>query len=197
MPESNNQYHHLFPSNTSTTEQFTSPKSGRKTFNLPPRNRSEHKDKLLRQMQEIKQDAVLLSKQRKTLGITAEDGIIITFNSDTNCDLKFESLEYSPSGIELLTVKKENEITTASVFVPEGKIKYFINKIEKYGTEDTAKGKPKNKDLIEGISEIRKATLQALWNDEPELFPEPGEIIWWEIWLRIGKNREEVFSCFL
>ncbi|MCG2776064.1 MAG: S8 family peptidase, partial [Desulfobacterales bacterium] len=106
---------------------------------------------------------------------------------------KFESLDYSPSGIELLAVKEFEASTYATVFVPEGKISYFIKKIEKYSTEETNTGKFKNKDLVESIAEIRKATLEGLWTDDRSFLPKEGESIWWEVWIRSGKSMLDFF----
>ncbi|RLI52922.1 MAG: hypothetical protein DRP09_16930 [Candidatus Thorarchaeota archaeon] len=194
MDDSLYRYPHILLPSTSTTERFTSPKSGpRQGIKTPLRDRQTHSKALLRQIDEVREAAEQLDRERKAWGIDAQDGICIQFKSDPEFDLKFESLDYSPSGIELLAVKEFESSIYATVFVPEGKISYFIKKIEKYSTEETEKGKFKNKDLVESIAEIRKATLESLWTDDRSFFPKEGEKIWWEVWIRSGKPMLDFF----
>lgn len=120
----------------------------------------------------------------------------MTFQSEPGFDLKFESLEFRRAGIELLSVKEAKRTKYASVFIPDGKLKYFIGKVEKYGSEETSKGEPKNRALIEGISKIRKATLAQLWADDEKLLPKSGETIWWEVWLRAGRGEDDILRFF-
>src|SRR3546814_8155786 len=44
--------------------------------------------------------------------------------------------------------------------------------------------RPKNQDLVDSISHIWLAALEALWTDDPRLYPEAGQAITWEVWLR-------------
>ena len=82
----------------------------------------------------------------------------------------------------------------ATVFVPEDKLAYFLNKISQYRDEETTPrspdkpANPRNKDLVESISAIKLAALRELWTDDPELFPKDDESIWWEVWLRHSRN---------
>src|SRR5262249_14347173 len=54
---------------------------------------------------------------------------------------------------------------------------------------------PKNQRLVDSISEISKAVLDALWTDEVSL-PRAGEPISWEVWLRTGADRETLLETF-
>ncbi len=87
--------------------------------------------------------------------------------------------------------------TFATVFVPEGKLHILTNKISDYLEKLTPKGKFKNKDLVESISEIHRAALEALWTDDPDALP-AGEqdAIWWEIWLRAGDDPQGTVDFF-
>lgn len=90
----------------------------------------------------------------------------------------------------MCSIKKVGEQTVATVFVPEGKLTYFLKRISEYRDEDSSPRspgkppKPKNKDLVESISAIKLAALRELWTDEPGRFPQGDERIWWEVWLR-------------
>ena len=103
-------------------------------------------------------------KEQKAFGIDAGNGIYIQFESEPGFDLKFESLEAIRSGIELLAVQKRGDKTFATVFVPEGKLDILTRKIADYldPEKNTIKGKPRNKVLVESISEIQKAALERI-----------------------------------
>lgn len=77
-----------------------------------------------------------------------------------------------------------------TVFIPEGKVAYFFSRIDEYATQDTDKCKPRHQKLIDSISEIRFAAVEAFWTDDPRLFPLPDQAIWWEVWLRSGTTQE-------
>ena len=91
--------------NSAQTEPYTPIPSRGKTFKLPPRNRQEHGQKLLRQFEQLRHEADRLVNEQKAYGIDAGNGIYIQFESDPGFELKFESLEVIRSGIELLAVQ--------------------------------------------------------------------------------------------
>ena len=183
-------HRHILLPDTSTTEKFTSPQGGGGKLKLPRRDRYRHHNLLLSQLDKASQELAQLKKLRKEAGIDQKVGITLTFQSEPNFDLNFESLEFRRSGIELLSVQKREGITYASVFIPDGKLKYFIKKVKKYGSEETQKGKFKNQPLVESISEIQKTKLDDLWTDARELIPKRGEKIWWEVWLKTEEIKE-------
>lgn len=119
-------------------------------------------------------------------------GIRVQFESPPNVALQLKSLGQASKGIEVLSVLQEETgegkakqvIERATVFVPDGQAGHFVKRFEKYAHETTKKGKRPNQDLVDRIASLRHATLRALWTDAPELFPGPGEPIWWEVWLR-------------
>ncbi len=196
MDDTRFKYRHILLSDTSTTEKFTWPGGGSSGRRIPVRDRLAHRNFLMDQLNMAGRDFEQLKNQRKATGIDEDVGITLTFQSEPDFELKFESLEFRPSGIELLSVQKRDRTTYASVFIPDGKLKHFVNKIEKYGSEETEKGKPKNQPLVESISAIRKATLDCLWTDDKKLFPQEGKSIWWEVWLRAGKDQNNIVNFF-
>ena len=177
---------HIFVRDTATTERYTRPSrgGGGNEIRLPARDRQQHAEKLLDQLAKIQEKESNVVSQQKAIGLDVGHGIYISFESEPDLDLKFESLEFQSSGIELCAIKQFECKTVATVFVPEGKLDLFLNKIIKYKDEDTEKGKPSNKNLVESISEIKLAVLEALWTDDPKLFPKTDHKIWWEVWLR-------------
>lgn len=176
---------HILIKDTVTTYMYTRPTGGSGSgLNLPQRNRQSHAEQLLNQLALIQEEESDAVSQQKAIGLDAGWGLYISFESEPDFDLKFESLEFQPSGIELCAIKQIEHKTIATVFVPEGKLTYFLKKISQYKDVNTPKDKPRNKDLIEGISVIKLAALEALWTDNPELFPVADDEIWWEVWLR-------------
>lgn len=191
-------YRHILLPNTATVERYISPKSGQRgPFKTPPRDRFRHSEHLLSQLEETRQEALQLSQERTAVGVKAEEGIYLSFKSEPGFDLRLDSLESTRPGIELLTVRKIDAREWATVFVPEGKLTYFIKKVEDYRDKLTGKIKnPLNQPLVDSISDIRKATLEGLWTDERQLFPALEENIWWEVWLRTGADEKITVDNF-
>lgn len=82
--------------------------------------------------------------------------------------MKLESVENKHAGIEVRAVRRTRQaedqpyVETATVFIPEGKVGHFLNRFQQYANENTAKGHPKNRELVDRIASIRRATLRAL-----------------------------------
>lgn len=195
---------HLLVRDTATTSRYTSPRDGRgPKLNLPPRNRAQHAEDLIRQIEQAQDQEASIIQDQKAFGLDAGNGIYISFESEPSFGLKFESLEFQRSGIELCSIKQIGEQTVATVFVPEGKLTYFLKKISQYRDEVTTPrspdkpANPKNKDLVESISAIKLAALRELWTDDAELFPQGNEAIWWEVWLRHSDNDKVDNEWFL
>jgi Subtilase family len=115
----------------------------------------------------------------------------VRFDSEPNFPLKFESLDLTNSGIELCSVRTLPDSTMqATVFVPDGRLELFLRKIVAYRDEDTTPrsergvARPKNRDLVESVSSIQLAVLEALWTEDLLPFPEQDTAITWEVWLR-------------
>lgn len=186
------QHPHLFIPTTAEAMRFTSPSSGpRERMNLPVRTRADHAENLLSKLETLSPQATARAEAQRALGLDDGLGIYLTFDSEPNFPLKFESLDLTRSGIELCLVKTlADNRTQATVFVPDGKLDLFLNRISAYRDENTRPGReggpthPKNQDLVESISDIRLAALEALWTEETLPFPDRDALITWEVWLR-------------
>ena len=125
-------------------------------------------------------------------------GLQVEFESFPDVELAFESLGRESSGIELLNVRHEENRTLATVFVPDGKLVIFENLITAYLDEsrDTTTG-PRNHKLLNAISAIRTASLQALWTDAADEFPTVDEeFVWWEVWLPVRRDQRTTMESF-
>lgn len=196
VDESRKRLPHILIKDTASTNRYTRPTGGSGSgLNLPQRNRQSHAEQLMDQLASIQEQESSIVSQQKSIGLDAGWGIYISFESEPDFDLKFESLEFQRSGIELCAIKQSERKTMATVFVPEGKLSYFLKKISQYKDENTPKDNPRHKDLIEGISAIKLAALEALWTDDPELFPAADDETWWEVWLR--RSSKVDYEAFL
>lgn len=204
MPEKNtDRLPHILITGTATTSGYTRPpRPITSTLKLPERDRRAHADFLLDQLQLIQNNEQTIIDEQKAFGLDAGNGIYISFESDPKFDLKFESLEFQRSGIVLCTIKESNDRWIATIFVPEGKLTHFLKKISQYRNEETKPrtagqiGKPKNKNLVESIADIKLAAIEALWTDDPQLLPTDNTTaIWWEVWLRLSDKVD--YEAFL
>ncbi|MEB8345361.1 S8 family peptidase [Flavobacteriaceae bacterium KMM 6898] len=126
--------------------------------------------------------------------------VYIEFESAINFELAFDSFEDAAGNYRLASCKAEfstdsdgNQqiIYKIAVYLNKRAVSNFLNKVEKYLTEETITGKPKNQNLIANIENIRAATLESFWQ-EPEIdFPSPTVSVWWEVWFS-GANKEVV-----
>lgn len=191
---------HLVLSDTSQTHAFSahSGKGGPKKL-LPELNRAQHGASLLAQLQVIQASSQELVAKQQEIGLESGLGLQIQFRSQPAVELAFESLQYEPSHIELLSIRTEGEYTYANVFVPDGALGHFEKYVAEYLNEKKdINGNPRDhKSLLNTIESIRAAELRALWNDDPELLPEDlDEVFWWEVWLPVRGRRTEVLNDF-
>ena len=179
---------HLFIDGWSKAEDYTSPGTGRDNLKTPPRSRDGHGSLLQRKFEA----AWAAAKDKKVAVVDGSpEGFYVEFESDKAHDLDLNKLDLKSKDNALLAVTSKDDAQIATVFIPEGQVSFFIKRFEEYLKEDTRFDKPKNMRLVDSIADLRLATIQHFWTDDAELFPKPGESIWWEIWLR-SDNRKEL-----
>ena len=183
-------YRHFLLDGITATEDFSPPRLGGRIADIPARDRSSHGIALKQQIQEINNIVREAPDSKRELGIQVE------FRSFPGIELAFESLSRERSGIELLNVRHQEDMTLATVFVPDGKLQHFEKAIEDYLAEKRDKiGRARdNRRLIDAIQSIRAATVRALWTDDDEFPAEESSDCWWEIWIRLpsGADQTEV-----
>ena len=183
---------------------YKTTKSPRGDKNIPARDRVSHGQYLRSKLKTAWQEA----ENEQAVSHVTRNGVYLEFKSDPNSELVLHSLENLSKNIRLLNVRSQletletgeigsiSEKTTifATVYVPHSQKKYFLDKLDKYQNEDTQKGKPKNAELINSISDIRKALLvESFWSDQKELVPE-DKPEWVEVWL--SSHTEDVLTGF-
>jgi len=200
MPEQKNDRRlHFILTNTSHTELFKHPTSGPRKLQIPMPDRHAHGQRLLSQFYRLKSQTAEATQKQRDAGFDSGFGISIQFTSQPDIDLAFESLSKSRAKIELLNVRHEDNTTFATVFVPDGKLDVFEKIIQDYLADKRGKdGKSlDHKALVNTIREVRIATFDALYTDDPAVLPDDEEqAIWWEIWLPIRDNRSDTLTRF-
>lgn len=116
-------------------------------------------------------------------------GFYLDFELSLGSENAAASLENRPKHIELVSVRQESDATPAlaTVFVPDTAVDHFLAKLEAYRSENTKKDQAKNQNLIARIQNISLATVRSLYTDDPTMFPNGAEPIWWEVWVRQGQ----------
>jgi hypothetical protein len=197
MANFRNKLSHFLVHGTAVPEVYTSPNQFPRP-KYPQRNRSEHAAYLLSQIHSIVNQKT--EEYSSLKGAPAPDGIFLEFENTPGFDITLKSLDLPSQQIELLNVKEsgegEQKKITATIFVPNEKIKTFVKKIEAYRDESTPSGKPKNNNLVSSIDNIRLAVLKSLWTDVEDFFPDAQKPIWWEVWLTASPDSVVRFQNF-
>lgn len=167
----------------------------------PQRNRADHANALTTALTQVVRqgETVLANRDAAVAGGTR--GFYVEFTLPEAQAGIVDKLENRRGRfpIELVNVRAADEgEVCATVFVPEKQKGYYLKKIAAYRDEDNVKRKvrddgtieetrkPKNELLVASIETARLAVARSFYTDEPDLFPDPGQATWWEIWLRKG-----------
>ncbi len=190
-------YKHIFIRGNVNSEKYRAPSAMGAKPRIPFRDRATQSQKLLNKFDEIWQLKEQLQQQRSAEQIATREGTYIQFTSAADHDLITKSLEDLRKGIRLLNIKEitigeDQTQLRATVYVPNGKERHFVNKIQKYQQEVTAKGEPKNAPLVNSIEDVSIALLEGLWTDKSQLIP-TDSAKWCEVWLNVNtkENQEQ------
>ena len=193
------QKRHFILEAVADTEPYRYPGGGSGPAKIPQRDRRAHAAALRAQLEEIGVAAGVAADAQRDAGMEEGLGLQVEFRSFPDLKLAFESLARERSGIELLNVQHAEEITRATVFVPDGKLDHFEKLIVAYlERKKDSLGRPRdNRKLLDSIQQIRAASIRALWTDDREAFPtaEDGPV-WWEIWLPVRGDRGAATAYF-
>ena len=191
---------HFILEGVTTAEPFK--REGRGSApNVPSRDRDVQAANLRSQLADVSAYAEEAKAVQADAGLTDGIGIQVEFRSFAEVHLLAERLERQHMGIELLSVREDEETmcTHATVFVPDGRLGHFERVVRDYANErtDSAGRRQDNRLLVDAIEEIRSATLRALWTDAAEEFPtDEHEAIWWEVWLQGQGDQSAVIASF-
>lgn len=198
-------HRHILIEQPGEARNYTSPQSGRGgEFRMPPRDRDVHARKLLDDVEQAVQDAESIAAE--TGHVVRDLCLEIVGENVQEYDLKTESLEDSRLHVEVLSTRVREGRLHATIYVPEGQLAKYVRKIERYQSENTRpserhpSGRPKNEELVAGMSNIRFPVLRSFWTDDEDLYPaSTTESIRWEVWIRVGseESSDEAFAAFV
>lgn len=203
MPARRDMLRHLrFVPQTPVATEYVSPASFPRPH-PPDQNRAIHAALLSQRLGDTERAIQERVAAAAAAGRPPAAGTYVEFVGQPGYGLELKSIEARRQGLEVVAVHQDEvqvgdrveTLERATVFVPHGRLSYFATKVEEYETQLTtprrpgAVANPKNKNLLESISDIRLAVLASLWTDEPTLLPPPGQTAWWEVWLR-GEGEE-------
>ena len=188
---------HVLVTDPPQAEAFTTRKTARSKPFERPANRAEHARRLTAALNRAVDQGVA-GPRKVALAEQGKTGILVAFRAPQGVELNLRSLENKRAGIDVRDVTRlarrdeQMFVETATVFIPQESVSHFRAKFEQYATQDTKKGYPRNRDLVDRIAAIDLARLRALWTDRPEDFPTDDTPIWWEVWLQSDGEGHEI-----
>lgn len=160
-----------------------------KKRSIDPPDRAKHGRELSKALRTAQQQAAARRSDLEIEVEGAQPGLYIQFDSRSGIPLDLGSLENARTGIELVAFSRIGEdgpdgavVERATVFVPEGKVRHFLDRFARYAGERPSR--QRHEPMIDPIQTLRLATLKALWTDASDVFPSEADVVWWEVWLR-------------
>jgi len=193
---------HIFLAKLAEPTPFTSTVNWGKSPTYPPRDRVDHAAYIERRLEQAWEQAKEEQEARSAVAVSTRHGTYLEFEGAPGFDLKTESLENRRNGIRLMNVRTETSftrsedgrpaaVTKATVFIPTGRERFFLEKVRQYKEEEVEKsGKPKNQGLVDSVQDIHVALAEALWTDERRLYPDDDPVVC-EVWLQGDEPKVE------
>ena len=209
---------HFYLTDHGEHENFTSPRGGGGSGHIPVREREQHAAQLEQALTAAIAAAQDQLAAREPAIAGGQPGFYLEFDFPHQQLSLLDKLEnrQGNKSIELMATRQsalDPTMVTATVFVPEAKREYYLRKVRAYRDEDNVRyekdeqgnvridangnqiersRRPKNEALVASIENARLAEVRSLYTDDINLFPQIGQTIWWEVWLRSGGR--EVFD---
>lgn len=199
-------YPHISIEGFTNAEKYTYPQQVVVKFPVKPRNRAIHGNRILQELEVIRNQFQIEKNIDLPDNIVRDDAIYVEIVSDWGFELKFDQLNDNKDQpqYQILNIRREKHPaeekyrSNVVVMLTQGGISHFIKRVGLYLNENTKDkngvltNTPKANDLIANIESIKLATLKAFWADYPENnFPEDDQDVWWEVWLRKMNDGED------
>lgn len=188
--KSQNKDHILLPYHPESHEFKKAPRGGNKIFKSYIQGKDViHGKSLLKNLSDIKKEISEKQSKYNDDERKANFGSYLVFKGFPNFNIILE--KFDNKTIELVNTRKENNTIFVTVYIPHGKISYFISKVQKYIDSQNLK-EPKNYKLVNTVSEIQIAAAKYFWSgiEKFEDLPQNKER-WWEVWTRGGSGKDE------
>lgn len=195
---------HFYLQNKGDRQSYTAHQAGGGGGSGPPqRDRAQHANSLTQALTQVVQQAENILANRDAAVAGGTPGFYMEFVLPAGQADIVDKLENRRGRfpIEVVNVHPPRDgQVTATVFVPERQRNYYLGKVTDYrnperdvvrerALEDGAveeTRKPRNQLLVASIETARLAVARSFYTDQPDLFPDPGQNAWWEVWLRKG-----------
>ncbi|MFP3043086.1 S8 family peptidase [Treponema primitia] len=189
---------HLFlkPGFFSEKASYDYPKPPPQTQPVPAQERGTHAATLREQLTGIRQDIAAAIKLQEDSKSILDKGLIVEFESFEGIGEAFEEKQFGGNS-ELLNIRYEDKRTFATVFIPDGALQKFEDKITAYSAHKQRSNgvSADNQPLIDSIANFHKATVKALWTDTVAM-PQDNTIACWEVWLSARGDRQQQVEGF-
>lgn len=193
---------HIYLQNTGDRRGYTAHQAGGDNGDgPPPRDRAQHAQALTQALTAaVQQGEVLLANRQAQLEGGTKGFYLEFILPEAQADI-VDKLEYRRGKLPIEVVNVHAPVdgqVQATVFVPERQKDYYLKKVAAYRDEDNVRERtkddgtvetvtsPKNERLVASLETARLAVARSFYTDQPDLFPNPGEMAWWEAWLRAG-----------
>lgn len=189
MPDTPRDRPHLHVEGGGTSEPYSRPPQKITPRPLPLRDREGHAQALERAIGEALAGGRREMAAREPDIAEGKPGFYLEVEIAAAERAAIDQLGDRRKEVEVVAVRDPGDPAgpvAATVFVPAGAESFYLDKVEAYRTEQTAKGHPKNQALVTRLETVRVATVRSLFTDADALYPPPGQAIWWEVWLRRG-----------
>lgn len=180
---------HLFASGVTNAEDFRSPRSV-VPKQAPDRDRALHGAGLLAQLRRVAAEVEQLRGQGRDPDSTHGVAVSLEIHPPGSLDAG-KKLEWKREGIEVLNVTNPGAGEVITVFVPDGRLAAFEQRVQQFLTAENpprkpgAAPRPKHASLINAISSFRRAAFAEFWTDTAPLPPDQ-ERRSFTLWLRVG-----------
>ncbi|SDP99705.1 Subtilase family protein [Mucilaginibacter sp. OK268] len=195
-----------------TPETYRYPHTVVIEFPLVARNRAIHGNRILQQLEQIRQRFEQLENEPLPENIVSDDAIYVEFISEWNFPLNFNSLHSDADHPKYQIIKVTKEFSDDDMgreryrtlaMLTKGGISHFIKHVTDYINieKDVPKKdddgnivatNPKYNSLFANLELIQIATLREFWSDGLLIdFPNGDENRWWEVWFRRTSNDGE------
>jgi hypothetical protein len=169
-----------------------------KQEDIPEQDRTVHSQLLTKQLSSLSKDmtaAIAIQEQAQTV---LDRGLLVEFESFEGIGEFFEKTAFEGKS-ELQNIRYENGKTYATVFVPDGALPKLEQKLQDYiSYRKKVNGNAfDNRSLFDTIRNLKKATVKALWADTVPMPSSDVEVICWEVWLSVRKDREKQREAFI
>src|SRR2546423_4406495 len=122
-------YPHLLLVDAADTARYTANRGHSREFNNPDRDRATHAAHVIGALQTAREQRERFPI-RVGNGFYESPGLTLSFQSDPNFPLAFESLDLQGSKIQLLSViTDEDNRTIATVHVPDDKVQILLRRL--------------------------------------------------------------------